>query len=252
MEKLLKDLFKYKEFELYQIYNLANYFKERYELNDYIDKIEFKPLPDEGLYIVNDKKLTLDLNNILSTSFNQYKKYIEHYNLNLERYYLINIIITLLNEIHHAAQVKTADEGIDDTKHIIISECVDLGRRTPDNLTPEEKNLTDNLHDKLLTERNANINAYYDLYLFNELDLLSTGELQYIVDRLNNYLSSGYYIYKNPCRTYYSLRNKRDEYNRLNFNDKEYDLFTKMSWGFPLDKSIIKEKNKLKLLLKEE
>ena len=252
MEKLLEDLFKYNKFEVYQIYDLAEDLKNYYELNDYIKRVEFKPIPGDGLYMVDDKKLILDLNNILSSSFNQYKEYIEFYNLNLERYYLINIVLTLLHEINHARQAKLADEDEFDTLHKIVREGIELGKRSPNNLKPEEKILDSQFHGKILTERNATINAYYQLYLFNELKLLGNEELHYLIDRLNQYLSSGYYLYKNPCRTYYSLRNKKGEYENMNFDDKEYDLYTKLSWGFPVDRSIIKEKNKLKLLKKEE
>ena len=252
MDELLKDLFKSHVFELYQINDLAYYLKEYYELNDYIKKIEFKSIPGDGLYMVNDKTLTIDVDNILSSSFNQYSKYVEFYNLHFDRYYLINIILTLLHEINHARQVKMSDENIDDTLHKIVREGVELGRRSPNNLTPVERILNNSFHDKILTERNANINAYYDFYLFNELKLLGQGELIYIVDRLNQYLSSGYYLYKNPCKVYYSLRDKREEYNNLDFNDKNYALYTKLSWGFPVDRSIIKEKEKLRLLIKEE
>ena len=252
MEQLLTNIFKTGEYTKINIYDLANYFKEYYELNDYIQKVEFKSIKGDGLYLVNEKTLILDLNRILNSSYNQYKHIDELYNFNLERYYLINIIFTLLHEISHAEQVKLSDENVDDTLHKIVREGIELGRRSPDNLTLDEKILDFKFHDKLLTERNANINAYYKMYCLNDLDLLGIGELRYIIDRLNKYLSSGYYIYKNPCRTYYALRNKRDEYKQLDFNDKDYDLYTKLSWGFPVDKSIINNREKIKLLTKEE
>ena len=181
-----------------------------------------------------------------------YRMYSDEYRINLQRFYLINIIITLLHELCHANQSKIADENEDDTLHTIIREGIELGKRSPNNLTPDEKRLDMHSHNKILTERNAIINSYNELLILNELNLLGIDELKFIIDKLNEWLSKGYYVYKNPAKIYFSLRNKRDVYNELDFNDKDYDLYTKLSWGFPVDRSIIKERDKLKLLKKEE
>ena len=252
MEKLLKDMFQTNEFDIEKMETLAYCLREYFELEDYVEDIVFENTTEDGIYLPNDKLMYIDVNSILMSSYNEHKNWCEFYRLNPIRFYLINIILVMLHEFNHADQYRMSEEKTDDALHSVIREGIELGRRSPDNLTKDERRLYARHYEKVLTERNAIIESYNDLLKLNELDLLGTDELQYILYRLNYYLCYGYRFGQIPVKTYYSLRDKTEEYDKLNFNDNDYDLYTRLSWGLPVDKSIAKNRNKVRLLIKED
>lgn len=232
------------------ILELADMFVDHYDLRDYVKDIHLDAPKHLGCYNPYTKEIYVSIDRLLESSFKTCVAYEDDYYLRLDRMYMLSILHTLLHELNHARQSKEAESSVDDTLHAIIREGIDLGRRNPLNLDKREKILLNLHYSRVLIERNAEIEAIYALLEYRNSRAFNIQELNYLRDYLNQLISHGYLFNQNPCKTYYKLRHKKHEYDMLDFNDKDYDLLTKLSWGFPIDKDTIKTPDKFHLIRK--
>lgn len=213
-----------------------------YSLREYVECVEIKAkrTPYLGAYLLDEKKIIINPY-VVRTDYRQ-----EIHNL-----YIIN---TILHEIEHAIQSKMADDPRNDSLRIIVKEGIELGKRCPTNLNIYELLLYKMFYQYILIERNAEITANIKLLRLNEeLDILSTKEIDYLKFNIINRVIMGYTPKTNPVKKYYRLRHKQAEYNQIPFNES-YSIRERLSWGMPIDDSLFQEVKKeyRKQLLKKE
>ena len=248
MEEALIALFKNEEYTVDELYYLALELIDYFRLSEFITSVEFHSLKADTIYKPDEKKIILDPDSMLNSSFYEFEQHGSSYNMRLTRLYLIYILKAIIYELTHVNQIKIADEKTDDTLHTIIREGVELNSRVLNDLTDDEIDLFRFHQDQILVERQATINSLYQLRKLNYLQIFTGEELAYIEDRFKKELYKGYYCYKTPVQTYYRLRGKQEELKSLDFNDKDYSTFTRLSWGLPVDKQILRTKNKINLV----
>lgn len=148
----------------------------------------------------------------------------------------------------HVSQIKESETRGDDSVGIILKEGIDLGKRSPLNLTYKEKLLYKYMHDYIPTEKNEEISSIMELiYLNNQEDFLTLDELSVLYYELIKQLLKGYHlkIKKCPTELYYFLRGKIEEFNNILFNE-DYNNAIKLSWGLPINDEVIKDIKLLK------
>ncbi|MCR4580949.1 MAG: hypothetical protein K5666_00345 [Bacilli bacterium] len=213
------------------------------ELDAYVQEIKFKKLGALGMYIPNDKLLKFNMNKNIRRSYLSYYGISDYYSIEYQRLATINLLLSVLHELYHVEQAKMADDSSDDSLHKVVREGMELGRRSPKKLKLSERMLYRFHYHKVLTERSAEIISTAELLEYRLYGLFTPAELRYLKDQLIGLVNRGYKNGTCPCEKYYSLRNKKDEYNKLDFNDKDYDLLTRLAWGFPVDDKILKDDN---------
>lgn len=224
--------------------NLVNYIIKEKSLENYIKKFHLDNKCKknyQGIYYPTEKELFLYQYNI---NYSFYKWYHEtglplddRY---LSRYYNLNMLITIYHEIEHANQNKIASIN-SDSLGILSKEGIELG--SSDNHNIKDKIFYNLFYKYVLTEKNAEIIARINiLNINNELDILTFDEKELLLEDLKNQILIGYKIEKNlsASQHYYKLRNKINEYKNIKF-DENYDVLTKLSWGMPVDKEILKD-----------
>ena len=221
-----------------------------YDLNDYIKTIDLENSKHLGCYKPNTKELEISLNHLLESSYKTCVSYSEQYAIRPDRMYIISILEAIYHEIYHAIQTKEADSSLNDTYHLIVKEGIELGRRSPNLLDKKEKMLFNFNYNKILIERSAEIFSIYSLLNYRNSRIFNIQELNYLRDYLNELVNHGYIFNQTPVKTYYKLRGKKHEYNMLDFNDQDYDMFTKFAWGFPVEKELIRIPDKYNIMNK--
>ena len=222
----------------------------KYNLEDYVKDVVLDGDKHLGSYNPNTKEISINTNRLLDSSYKTVLLYQDMYRLNMDRLYIISILNVIYHEIYHAIQTQAADSCCNDTLHKVIKEGIELGRRSPNKLDFNEKILFDLYYSKVLIERNAEIQAVTELLKLQHTTLLKIPEISYLRDYLNTLLNRGYFFGSNPCKTYYKLRNKKKDYSELDFDDADYNMLTRLSWGFPVDKKVAKNLDKAGYILK--
>lgn len=224
---------------------------EDYSLDDYLEHIDFEKTYKHNLalYLVNDKKLVINLDNINYFYNNWFhNKGIALDQTSLIRFYDLYVIRIIVHEFKHIFQVKESITDEQDSKSIILKDGIGLGRRSPNNLTFKEKLLYKYLHDFVPTEKNAETTSLgYLININNEDSFLYSDEEFILYQDFINELLKGYEIKKELCPTeiYYRIRGMSDEFANIPF-DEEYDTLTRLSWGMPVNEEIINDIKRIK------
>lgn len=222
------------------------------ELSAYANTISFEQskMYNLAMFLVNDKKILINDKYLEYLFHNWYRTLGLPLDENLiNEFYKIYIILMSLHETNHVNQVKESETREKDSISIILNEGIELGRRSPNHLTLKEKLIYRYANSYIPTEKNADINALFELINIAEHhNLLSIIGLNYLYNQLLYQLLKGYNPSKDRCPTeiYYNLRGKREEYDNIPF-DENYYTFTKLSYGLPINKDVI---NDIKLIKK--
>lgn len=166
-------------------------------------------------------------------------------------YYNELVLRTLLHEFEHAKQYKLLEEdkpGNELLKSIIYEEKKYI-LSEDDNLLSKVDFFTYYMYS--LIERNAEIVSNYKTLLIDkELEILKSYRNYLISKEVCDNCLFGYREKENrlvtPIEQFYKKMKLVKEYEYINF-DEEYDTLTKLSWGMPVDKEILKD---IKLLTK--
>ncbi len=245
---LIKDIFDAThEITNGEILELITTIKKELELDDYLKKVEITDYSKkfEGKYLPSDKSMMISPCRIYENFFRWVNE--NNYPLNaraISRLYNLFVLITIYHEIFHVLQDKEdAESRKFDSRGILLHESIEFGRRIPQNTSPYEKIIYKMFYKLMLMERNAESESLYRILLLDEqYEFLSDREKRYIINELLKTLSYGYYNQKNclisPSQIYYSIRLKQRQYKYIPFNEN-YDNFTKLSWGMPVDKEIL-------------
>lgn len=223
-------------------------------LNNYLNIVTFEKSKSNNLaiFLINHKKLLFDYDNINYFFNNWYRNLGLPLDANeMRRFYNLYVIKIILHEIKHVFQVKESEIRKNDSIGIILKEGIELGRRSPFNLTYNERLLYKYMHDYIPTEKDAEISCIFELInLNNKRNFLTTNELSVLYYELINHLLKGYSLKKNMCSTelYYFFRGKAKEFYNILFNE-DYNNITKLSWGIPVNNEII---NDIKLIKKSK
>ena len=249
MDELMSYILNICSFEETDYLKLINYLIEQDNLHEYVDTIKLKSI-HSGMYIPNEAKLLFNIQRIIRKAkimrFN--RESLDH--IEYDRFAVLQVLLVIYHELYHVKQTKMSDENINDTIHKIAREGIELGRRSPKRLHLKERVLYNFHYHKVLTERSAEINSVAELIKLREKKLLIPSELKYLRDYFVKLVQMGYQNNQCPCKTYYNLRNKNEEYYNLDFNDRDYNMIERVAWGFPMPSEIIQDESKIELMLK--
>lgn len=229
--------------EIEELLKLIIYDKE---LNEYVDTICFEDgkIYNLAMYLVNAKKILINDKYIDYLFNNWYRSLGLPFDDKLmHEFYKIYLVLMCLHETNHVSQVKESNNREEDSIAKILNEGIELGRRSPDNLTIRERLIYRYAQSYIPTEKNAEINALFELIsIARQNKILSNIALNYLYNQLLYHLIKGYNTSKNTCPTeiYYKLRGKSKEFEDISFDENYYTL-TKLSYGIPINKDVISD-----------
>lgn len=220
------------------IEDLVSFLIDKYKLEDYVKELNIDDEFNESCnanYNPYYKKLNLYLYST-KVEFGTLNHYIYRMQKGSKEYndnYSLFLVKTILHELTHAFQYKELELNKNDSIHSLLKEEFDY-------FSNGLMNVKDEIFYKLfygyvLVERNAKCNSKRLLLeLNNEHKFIDDNNTKHLENEYKKALNSRYSIIC-PCKKYYMLRNKIDEYNSISF-DENYDIETRKSWGMKLIK----------------
>lgn len=230
-----------------EIIALINSLKQELALYDYIEKIATIDYSKkfEGRYLPSEKSLVISPHRIYENFYKWANT--NNYPMNaraITRLYNLFVLITIYHETFHVLQdKKDREDRKDDSLGIMLHETIEFGRRIPNSISLYEKIIYKRFYKYMLMERNAESESLYKILCLDEqIDFLNDRERRVIINQMLNVLTGGYINGTNisicPAQLYYLIRVKGREFKRINFLEN-YDNFTKLSWGMPINNKIL-------------
>ena len=193
-----------------------------------------------GFYSFQDRHLIINMNGIQHA----YDHFLKENNIHFgtmasTRHYNIMVVNTVLHELTHATQAKEAIKPINDSLHQIIKEGMDMGVRSPYQISPYKKTFGRLFYSDILVERQAEFNSLYSMLKRNEeTNFLSERETIWLEKKLIGLIIKGYGKHHTPVSKYYFLRNKLHEYRQIPFTE-DYSMEERLGWGLAVPEGTI-------------
>ena len=259
--ELISEDFSERQFNEKKIKRIIELLKEEQELPGFLYRVDvcnrFKKFL--GFYSFQDRHLIINLNGIQHS----YDRFLKENNIRFGsapsiRHYNIMVTNTILHELAHATQAKEAVKPQYDTIHQIVKEGLEIGVRSPYQISPYKYIFTRLFYNDILIERQAEFSSLYSMLKRNEeTGYLSERETLWLEKKLLGLIAHGYGKHHTPVSKYYTLRGKYNEYHHLPLTE-DYSLEERLSWGLPVDHTIIStvkeglksQESQLKLILK--
>lgn len=258
---IIAEDFEKKKFDDKKIRKIIEVMKKEQELQGFLYRVDIcnRLKKFQGFYSFQDRHLMINLKGIQYS----YEDFLDKNPLRVGtgsdiRHYNILVTDTIIHELGHATQGRESVKPLHDTIHQIVKEGIGMGIRTPYQIRPYKFVFTKLFYKSILLERQAEFNSLYSILQRNEeADFLSNREAWWLELRLSKLAATGYGKHHTPASKYYALRGKYNQYRNLPL-DEDYSLEERLSWGLPVDHSVIStikeglkiQDPQLKLLLK--